>query len=253
LRPGDHAIAELTGVLGLENDVWTSVHRWFDQHLAGIDTGIISEPPVLVKPHNAALEGYSDWAALSSTTRRYGLGHIRRLDRTGLLGGDPSSGWSKTLPADRDTKANGGVVLITNGVAAFTGNRPQIWLPAVDRDRAGVWASERPSAVQRIRGVPKLHLELAGTAAQGTVMTYLYDLDLFGNAKLITHAPASWRGASGGDRSLDLALSATAYDLPAGHSLTFVVDTVDPLYYDENAPGASITISGGSYLDIPLK
>nr|BFE78461.1 CocE/NonD family hydrolase [Planobispora longispora] len=252
LRPGDHAIAEFTGVLGLENDVWTSMYRWFDQHLAGIDTGVTREPPVQVKPHNAAMEGYADQAALSSTTRRHGLGHIRRLDRTGLLGGDPNSGWSKTLPTDLDTRANGGQVLITNGVAAFTGERPKIWLPTVNRDRAGVWASERPSTTQRIRGVPKLHLKLTGAAPQGTVVAYLYDLDPLGNARLITHAPASWLDG-GGDRTLDLNLSATAYDLPAGHSLTLVVDTVDPLYYDENAPDGSITISGGSYLDIPLK
>ncbi|WP_068923270.1 CocE/NonD family hydrolase [Planobispora rosea] len=251
LRPGDHAIAEFTGVLGLENDVWTSVHRWFDQHLAGVDTGIAGEPPVQVKPHNSAMEGYADWTALAPTTRRYGLGHIRRLDGTGLLGGDPGSGWSKTLPTDRDTRANGGQVLITNGVAAFTGERPKIWLPAVDRGRAGVWASERPSTMQRIRGVPKLHLELTGAPAQGTVVAYLYDLDRLGNAKLITHAPVSWLDG-GGDRGVDLDLSATAYDLPAGHSLTLVVDTVDPLYYDENAPNGSITIGGGSYLDIPL-
>ena len=36
-------------------------------------------------------------------------------------------------------------------------------------------------------------------------------------------------------------LPATAYDLPAGHSLTLVIDTVDPLYYDENAPNGSVT------------
>lgn len=44
LRPGDHAIAELTGVIGLPNDVWSSAYRWFDQYLAGIDTGIGGEP-----------------------------------------------------------------------------------------------------------------------------------------------------------------------------------------------------------------
>nr|BFE73174.1 hypothetical protein GCM10020092_064750 [Actinoplanes digitatis] len=43
LRPGDHAIAELTGILGLDNDVWNSVYRWFDQHLAGIDNGVATE------------------------------------------------------------------------------------------------------------------------------------------------------------------------------------------------------------------
>ena len=250
LRPGDHAIAELTGVLGLPNDVWTSLYAWLDEHLLG--TGTTGADPVRVKPLNAAYESYPDWSALAGSTRRYGLGRIRLLDGTGLLGGNPSSGWTRSLPADRDTVASGGIVLITNGAAAITGEQPKIWLPFVDRGRAGVWAAERPSSAQRIRGSAKLHLELSGTEAQGTVVAYLYDLDAVGNAKLITHAPASWL-SGGGARSVDLKLPATAYDVPAGHSLTLVVDTVDPLYYDENAPGDSITIGGGSYLDVPLR
>ncbi len=252
-RPGDHVIAELTGILGLGNEVWASVHRWFDQHLAGLDTGITAEPPVFVKPYNAAAERYPAWTSLAATTRRYGLGPIRRWDGTGLLGGAPSTGWSKSIPTDLNTTADGGAVLVTNGVAAITGIRPQVWLPTVSRSRAGVWAAERPATAQRIRGIPKLHLELTGAAARGTVVAYLYDLDAVGNAGLITHAPVSWLGATGGDRGVDVALPATAFDLPAGHSLTLVVDTVDPLYYDENAPNGSVTIGGGSYLDVPLK
>ncbi|MEV4639690.1 CocE/NonD family hydrolase [Actinoplanes sp. NPDC049548] len=251
LRPGDHAIAELTGLIGIDNDVWTSLYRWFDQYLLGA-SGATAEPPVEIKPYNAPEEQYASWSALTTSTRRYGLGAIRRLDGTGLLGGDPSSGWSKTLPTDKDTTANGGIVLITNGLAAFTGWQPSIWLPTVDRSRAGVWASERPSSVQRIRGVPKLHLQLSDTEAQGTVVAYLYDLDAIGTAKLITHAPATWLGTEGGSRTVDLDLQATAYDVPAGHSLTLVIDTVDSLYYDENAPHRSVTVTGGSYLDVPL-
>jgi len=52
---------------------------------------------------------------------------------------------------------------------------------------------------------------------------------------------------------VEVALSATAYDVPAGHSLTLVVDTVDPLYYDANAAGRTITIAGGSYVDVPVR
>jgi hypothetical protein len=56
-------------------------------------------------------------------------------------------------------------------------------------------------------------------------VAYLYDLDRLGNAGLITHAPVTWLGTGSGDRGVDVALPATAYDLPAGHSLTLVVDT----------------------------
>ena len=253
LRPGDHAIAELTGLIGIDNAVWDSVHRWFDQYLAGADTGVTADEPILVQPDNAATETYNAWSDLSSTTRRYGLGAIRLLDQTGLLGGDPSTGWSRTIPTGVDTTADGGVVLLTNGVAAFTGQRPTIWLPTVDRYRAGVWASERPSTALHIRGIPRVHLNLAGTAAQGTVVAYLYDLDPLGNAKLLTHEPVTWLDTAGGTRTVDVDLSATAYDVPAGDSLTLVVDTVDPLYYDENTAGTSVTVTGGSYVDIPLR
>ncbi|GGQ50077.1 CocE/NonD family hydrolase [Couchioplanes azureus] len=253
LRPGDHAIAELTGLAGLDNEVWNSLYRWFDHYLRGVSNGIDSEPPVAVKPLNAGTESYADWSALSGGNRRYGLGSIRTWDGTGLLGGAPSTGWSKTLPTDKDTFANGGIALITNGLSAFTGWQPWVWLPTVDRSRAGVWASERPSGTQRIRGIPKLHLELTGTEPKGTLVAYLYDLDLLGNAWLISHAPTTWLDTEGGARTVDLPLTATAYDLPAGHSLTLVIDTVDSLYYDENAPHKSVTVTGGSYLDVPLQ
>ncbi|MEV6600999.1 CocE/NonD family hydrolase [Actinoplanes sp. NPDC051346] len=252
LRPGDHAIPELTGLIGLSNEVWTSLYRWFDLHLRGISGGVDLHHPVSIKPYNAATENYADWPAVTDDTRRYGLGAIRTWDGTGLLGGAPSTGWSKTLPTDRDTTANGGIAIITNGIAAFTGKQPWTWLPTVDRSRAGVWASERPSQTQRIRGIPKLHLDLTGTEPQGTVVAYLYDLDPLGGAGLITHSPTTWLDTKGGARTVDLNLSATAYDLPAGHSLTLVIDTVDGLYYDENEPRKSVTVAGGSYLDVPL-
>jgi len=252
-RPGDHAIAELTGLIGIDNAVWDSVRRWFDQYLGGVDTGVTAENPILVQPENAAAESYASWSDLSTTTRRYGLGAIRVWDQTGLLGGAPTTGWSRTVPTGVDTTADGGVVLLTNGVAAFTGQRPTIWLPTVDRYRAAVWASDRTGTPLRIRGIPHVHLDLAGTAARGTVIAYLYDLDALGNAKLLTHEPVTWLGTAGGDRTVDVDLSATAYDVPAGDSLTLVVDTVDPLYYDENAAGSSVTIAGGSYLDVPIR
>ena len=84
------------------------------------------------------------------------------------------------------------------------------------------------------------------------MVAYLYDLDALGNARLITHAPVTWLGTAAGEPHCRRGLPATAYDVPAGHSLTLVVDTVDPLYYDENS-GESITIAGGSYIDVPVQ
>lgn len=71
LRPGDHAIPELTGILGLPNDAWNSVHRWFDQYLRGVDTGITLEKPVQLQPRGQdGYEAYPSWSSISTSTAR---------------------------------------------------------------------------------------------------------------------------------------------------------------------------------------
>ena len=114
---------------------------------------------MFLRPYNAAAEAYPAWSALNSPTRRYGLGAIRLLDGTGLLGGAPGTGWRKTIPTDLNTTADGGAVLSPTASPRSPAIRPKVWLPTVSRIRAGVWAAERPSTVQRIRGIPKLHLD----------------------------------------------------------------------------------------------
>lgn len=53
-RPGDHATAEATGLLGLPNGTWNDAHRWFDRSLKGERNGIDEEPPVQLKSRTFA-------------------------------------------------------------------------------------------------------------------------------------------------------------------------------------------------------
>ncbi|MFP2923887.1 CocE/NonD family hydrolase [Pyxidicoccus sp. 3LG] len=253
LAPGDHAVVEATGLLGLPNHVWTSVTRWMDQYVAGVDTGIDSEPPVVLRTHGGAVEGYTSWADVTSGTQRYGLGAIRLLDGTGTLGGTPATSGSRTLWSGFDTDADAGVALLTNGLQALTGIPPIVWLPGVNRLNAGVWTSAITTRAIAIRGVANLRLRITPTTASGTVVAYLYDLtgDYGG---LITHVPFTWTGATPGvPLDLDVVFPATAYDVPALHRLALVVDTEDPLYFDANTTGAPLSLGGPSWLDLPLR
>jgi predicted acyl esterase len=141
--------------------------------------------------------------------------------------------------------------LLSNGLEALTGNPPSAWLPAVDRSRGAVWETEPLPRGAAVRGITRLHLTVKPGAATGTVIAYLYDVDALGVGKLVAHAPATW--TSGGTRAIDLALPATAWDVPAGHRLSLVVDTEDGLYLDENAFGAAISVTGPSWIDVPLR
>ncbi|BCJ47455.1 hypothetical protein GCM10010168_18130 [Actinoplanes ianthinogenes] len=253
LAPGDHATVEISGLAGIPNHVWTSVRRWLDQYLAGVDTGIGGEPGVVVRPHNSsAVESYPDLPHVTGHSDRLALGAPHGLIPTGDLSpASPAATWTRQIHAGTDTIADGGVALLTNGLEGLTGIPPIVALPAVSRRNAGVWLSAAaPAAGWKVRGVPQLHAPLTSSNPTGTIIAYLYDVNALGIGKLFSHAPITWHGTGA---TVDLPLQVTAYDVPAGHRLALVVDTKDPLYLDANPKrNATVTFSGGSWLDVPL-
>jgi dienelactone hydrolase len=258
--PGDHAVAEASGLLSLPNQVWTSVRRWFDQYLAGRDTGIGAEPPVVLRVRGSgtydsyAVESYRDWAGVTGSTARYSLGAVRWWDQTGPLGVPSPGDWSRTISSSVDTVADGGIVLVTNALEGLTGEPPIAWLPAVSPMFGAVWSTDALPDGAAIRGIGRLHLTVRPSAPTGTVIGYLYDVDGLGTGKLVAHAPVTWSGAiPGAAFPLDAPLPATAWDVPAGHRIALVLDGKDPLYLDANPAGATITVAGPSWVDVPLR
>jgi predicted acyl esterase len=253
LAPGDHAVAELTGLAGLPNHVWTDAGRWLDRYVAGSANGIDRENPVVLRSRtSAAVEGYRDWAAVGRRSTRYALAPAGLPLGTGTLGtGRPRNAAGPAITTGVDTTADAGVLMLSNGLEALDGVPPLVSLRTVSRLHAGVWTSARFPAGAAVRGIAHLRLRARQQPA-GTVVAYLYDVDALGTGRLVTHAPMTWTGA-GREVSLDVALPATSYDVPAGHRLALVVDTVDPLYADAGRLGAPLTFAGPSWLDLPVR
>ncbi|MFD6415643.1 alpha/beta fold hydrolase [Streptomyces sp. NPDC060194] len=240
-RPGDHATAEGLGLLGLPNDTWTSAHRWFDHHLKGADNGVDREPPVRIKSRSTgAYEGYPDWKSVGADARKIDLGGTSRVF------------------ANVDSGANGGLVLLSNALDQFLKLPPTASIPLLPRGFAAVWQSERYGSGAAVRGTAKLHTTVTGTKSSGTLVAYLYSVGPLGVGKLVSHAPYTFHDRTPGQPfAVDLELFSTAYDVPAGHRLAVVVDTVDPLYIEHNPSGAQLTFSSPaadpSYLSVPLR
>ncbi|MEU4209429.1 CocE/NonD family hydrolase [Streptomyces sp. NPDC026206] len=241
LRPGDHATAEGTGLLGLPNDVWTNARRWFDHHLGGAANGIDHEQPVQLKSRTGGgYESYPDWAAVERT----------RSDV-------PLPG-SRTIRAGADSGANGGTALLSNVLDQFLKLPPMVSVPLLPRTRAAVWQSGPYARAQRVRGSARLHTTLTSDKESGTAVAYLYDVGPLGVGRLVSHAPYTFHGrAPGRSFAVDLRLQSTSYDVPAGHRLALVVDTVDPLYIQHNPAGARLTFTSPkgdpSVLSVPVR
>ncbi|MFD4913901.1 CocE/NonD family hydrolase [Streptomyces virginiae] len=241
-RPGDHATAEGTGLLGLPNDTWTNAHRWFDRYLKGERNGVDTEAPVQIKSRSDnGYEGYADWKSV-------GAGGTEKLALSD----------SEHLFANVDSGANGGILLLSSALDQFVKAPPIASVPLLPRAFAAVWQSERYDRARRIRGTAKLHTTVTPTKGDGTFVAYLYDVGPLGIGKLVSNAPYTFHGKTPGQAfGVDLELFSTAYDVPAGHRLALVVDTVDPLYIEHNPLGAQMTFSSPrtdpSYVSVPLR
>ncbi|MFG2786261.1 CocE/NonD family hydrolase [Streptomyces sp. NPDC048419] len=240
-RPGDHATAELPGLFGLPNDVWTDTERWFDHYLKGADNGIDREQPVELKSRSTGgYEGYPDWKSVAATERKIALGG------------------TTTIHTNVDSGADGGIVFLSSILDQVAKLPPVASIPLLPRRWAAVWQSEKYGTAQQIRGTAKLHTTVTPTKESGTLVAYLYDVGPLGLGKLVSNAPYTFHGLTPGKPfGLDLDLFSTAYDVPAGHRLALVVDTVDPLYIEHNPSGAQLTFSSPaddpSYVSIPLR
>ncbi|MEV6650882.1 CocE/NonD family hydrolase [Streptomyces sp. NPDC051219] len=241
LRPGDHATAEGTGLLGLPNDTWTSAHRWFDRYLKGKRNGMDTELPVQLKSRSTGgYEGYASWKDVPDGTETIALDNSRKVY------------------ANIDSGANGGLIFLSSMLDQFFRLPPMASIPLLPRLFAGVWQSERYGSAQHIRGTAEFHTTVTSTKESGTLVAYLYDVGPLGLGKLVSHAPYTFHGRTPGRPfAVDLELFSTAYDVPAGHRLALVVDTVDPLYIEHNPSGAQLTFSSPtadpSYLSVPLR
>lgn len=240
-RPGDHATSEAAGLLGLPNDTWTNTRRWFDRYLKGERNGIDREQPVqLTSRSTGGHEGYPDWKSVGATSKK--------IDLAGTT----------TLHTNVDSGANGGIVMLSNALDQFLKLPPVASIPLLPRRHAAIWQSERATGTERVRGTTRLHTTLTGTKESGTLVAYLYEVGPLGLGKLVSNAPYTFHGKTPGKPfTVDLELFSTAYDVPAGHRLALVVDTVDPLYVEHNPSGAQLTFSSPetdpSYVSIPLR
>ncbi|GHE09591.1 CocE/NonD family hydrolase [Streptomyces alanosinicus] len=245
MRPGDHATQELTGFLGVDNATWANARAWFDERLkgGGGTSGDHGAPVELHVRNGGGEEDYPSWRAVSSRTRSLPLGRANAFG-TGALDGPADTGWRTSITGGIDSGADAGITELSGALDQIAELPPSVEVPLLPRFAAGVWQSAPYPSVQRIRGAVTLHTTVTSSAPQGTVFAYLYDVNVLGVGKLISHAPQSWSDRTPGRAfPLDVSLFTTAYDLPAGHRLALVVDSKDPAYGGSTPLGSDISFS----------
>jgi putative CocE/NonD family hydrolase len=250
LAHGDHATPEAGGAVGLPNETWSELADWLRHYLTGTDNGADAEAPVQLKSQRGTWRGYPTWDAVGQERTSY-------LTKAGALQSKPSVGWSRPIASGVPTVADSGVALVSGALQGLLSIPTGVVTPLVSRSFAGVWSGPAFDRATVVNGSPRLHVTVRPSAASTSLFAYLYDVDALGVGSLISHKPYTLRGVTPGKPvSLDVRMEATSWEVPAGHHLVVVVDTVDPRYLGRSVVGSTVTFSSPvgdpSWLRVPL-
>ncbi|WP_051969134.1 alpha/beta fold hydrolase [Kitasatospora azatica] len=245
MSPGGHgdSSAREADLLQPEARVWEHATDWLDHFLRGRPNGAQALGPVLMRPRDDdRLESYPTWAALDLALRAVQL-------EPALPGAD-----SVRLVAGADSPADSGLFPAA-GRLDTVGLPPTTVLPLLVPPLAAVWQSRPLDTPWALRGSPRLHTTVTGSADHGTFVSYLYDVDPLGTARLLSHTPYSFYGQPAGrPLPVDVVLPATAWTIRPGHRLALVIDTADHRYADENPLGATLDFdTSGTRLTAPAR
>lgn len=269
LNKGWHAVPEIPGaLLGADNYIYDQAHRWFDYWLKGKDNGIMNETQIDMEVENkSGRERLSAWPDPKVNQQTFYIeprGKIRwdwncfcaKGDVGYLQTGKSSASATDSINNSMDTVANSGIPLIGNLLEGTLGVAPIASMPFVLRDNGVVYNGKALPTELKLRGTPKVQLNVKPTGPQAQVVAYLYDVDVLGMGTLITHGVRSLHWATPGQTiAFPVELDMAAYNVPAGHHLALVVDTQDARYgkASNNWFGVDFMFSGDlvSSLTIP--
>jgi predicted acyl esterase len=232
LNPGEHAQAEIPGLLGMPDYVWGNVHDWFDYWLKGIDTGIMNRPPVSIARKYAdgrvELDG---WPASTVTERKFYLYPRNWYSTIGALFDSPdTASYTQQFWSGLDTVATSGFPVISSVLQPITGLGTYMAPALVDPVNGVVYQSPPLDNGLAIRGKATLHVPVSSSIGEMMLVAYLYDLDGI-IAQLLTYGVGTVHNAAAGEVvDMDIDMSALAHDIAPGHRLVVAVDTFDLLY-----------------------
>lgn len=233
LNQGTHASAEGFGLIGLDNYTWNNAHDWFDYWLKGIDTGIMDRKPVtMLRDFSKERDEYTDLPVPGADDETFYFSPRSWLGEGGLKT-RPHSSWfsvNNTIHSGIDSGATTGIPLVSAFLEQLKvpvkASIPLIW------NRYGmVYQSPRLHDTKKIRGIPKVSVNVSSSVDTLHLVAYLYDVNPLGIGTLITHGPMSRHDVKPGKRQeVSFELLAASYNVPEGHRIAIAFDTVDLLY-----------------------
>lgn len=239
MQPGDHATADLGGLLGLSNRSWDGALKWMKRYVKQED--VKCDPAVVsISNDNKWVREADSLSAWEGEKHRFTLSDPwrRPILKFGAIEEDKAWGpWSRSIETGRDTVANSGTVLLTGAKLGFF-SLPELISPTfVLRHRALMWRTPLQRHESHIVGTPVVKFNIKPQAKKLSLFVYLYE-EVAGVASLVSHAPITFRDLKPGQiKPVSVKLQPTDWHLVPGSKMVVIVDTKDPRYVSQSQRG----------------
>lgn len=257
LNQGTHATGELSGLFTFGNYTFKKLHSWFDYWLKDEteNTDLVMNSISMQRDLSDERDIIKEDKFFKGDVQRFYLG-ARNMLASGDLTVERSLNNKRTINTIRsglDTFASTGVPLISAIIDGHFNIPVYSYMPLIDPFHGIRFKSETLEKTLKIRGIPKLRLNMDSNGKPFQIIAYLYDVNKYGAAKLITHGVYSGKYVDG---QVDMEIVATAYDIPSGNHLSMVIDTKDILYSPSTLKSFNLNFSFGpekeNILDLPV-
>lgn len=256
INRGIHASAEASGLFGRDNYVWNQVNQWFDHWLMGADNNIERPPLVNIELKKGRRVQRTNWPVQQDLVTYYL--HKRPYSfYPGQLSSDlPVQPMQDQISFGRFSGVHSGLPIVAPILEAHQNIPIMTWLPGINFTHAIYYQTQPFPQARTIVGIPHISLWFRATQPQSQLVVYLYDVDRFGIAQLISHAPITRYQAKPNSYQLsEFELAMTAHTVDKGHRLALAISTFDLLYASPKTNKYIMQIAYGSNLlsriDIP--
>jgi predicted acyl esterase len=233
LNDGMHAFPVGYGCLSLPEETWTTVYKWFDYYLKGIDAGIsdrLTKTPVSFQLKDEKTRLYfPSWPTRKIKYSKYYLNLDRLKSLTNGRGSLDSSPnftlFFRDIKSGKGSRASFGpddtisqMLNIDTGLNIFL----------LDKEYALTHISTPAAGESIIAGIPILDISVTPSEKDAQIIAHLYDVNLLGYGKLISHSAWTLKDVRPGVRKrLSFDFHAVALRLKKNHRLAIVFDTYE--------------------------
>ena len=267
LNQGTHAEAELTGLLGLRNQVWKDAIAWMKHFQKGGDKKI-TEPPLvtmelgdrqLLTPKHVE---FKTWPTNEVETKVFYI-----TEKVGKFGGlsetAPTSGSTDTITMSRDVRMRGGLPIISPVLKPFIPIKADLNKLQNGTEIAFKTAPfEHNTKICGAANITNLwvtpqNATVKEFGARFQLFAYLYKYKQHEDATLMSHSPAGvWNASTDGTpyKFMDLQFRACCVEIEKGESVALGFNSHNLLYESANKDKFSLTFDyvKGAHLSLPF-